>query len=374
MKRKRVFITGCGGMLGNAVYPFFRSRCREVLATDKDRSESWLQELDVRDEEGLKKVFEEFRPDLVLHLAAETDLEFCETHPEIAESTNAQATKTIAQLSERYGSTLAYISTAGVFDGTKEGFYTEADPPRPIMVYGRTKYDGELYAREYCSRTFVVRAGWMMGGGREKEKKFIYKILQQVRAGKQEIFVVDDRWGTPTYTYDFARNLSRLAQTDHYGTYHMVCEGKGTRYDVAQELLKICRRPDIRLTAVDSTFFQEEYFAPRPVSEMMINANLRRLGLSVMRPWKEVLREYIETYFPDYIREPEARVSAQTGSTTEGPVQPRIIVKGLDLGKGIVNQTTGSSLVRPAEWKQVPLDSPSHPEEEAPAAKGKDRE
>ena len=304
MKNDRVLITGCGGMLGNAVYPCFSSLYSDVLATDKELNEEWLVRMDVRDDAHLGRVFREYRPNLVIHLAAETSLEFCETHRDIAEDTNSSATEVIAKLCEEHGCTLVYISTAGVFDGLKVGYYTEEDEPSPIMVYGRTKREGELHAMKYCSRLFVVRAGWMMGGGRKKEKKFIYKILQQLGNGTKEIFAVDDKWGTPTYTYDFARNLYRLVETRAYGIYHMACEGKGTRYDVAREILEICGRLDIKLTAVSSDFFKKDYFAPRPPSEMMYNANLRKLSLNHMRPWKEALREYLENYFADYVAGP----------------------------------------------------------------------
>ncbi|MHC4412467.1 MAG: SDR family oxidoreductase [Planctomycetota bacterium] len=272
MLSDKVLITGCGGMLGEAVYPYFVSRYETVLASDKILNEEWLIQLDVRDDEHLRKVFEEYQPNLVIHLAAETSLEYCETHSKIAQDTNSTATKVIAKLSEEYGAVLVYISTAGVFDGLKKGFYTEQDQPNPIMVYGQTKYEGELHALEYCTRTFVVRAGWMMGGGKRKEKKFIY-------------------------TYDFAKNLFLLIQTKKYGTYHMACEGKGARYDVAKEILRICKRPDIKLTAVSSEFFSREYFAPRPPSEMMYNVNLRKLGINNMNTWKDSLQNYIENYF-----------------------------------------------------------------------------
>jgi dTDP-4-dehydrorhamnose reductase len=301
MKTAGVLITGCGGMLGSAVYPYFISRYKYVLATDKTVNERWLEKLDVRDNIALRRIFDEYKPDIVLHLAAETDLEYCETHPHIAEDTNCFATKDIARLSEEFKSTLVYISTAGVFDGRKKGFYTEHDNPNPIMVYGQTKYEGEIESLRHCSRTFVVRAGWMMGGGRNKEKKFIYKILQQIGQGRKEIFAVTDRWGTPTYTYDFAKNLFNLIDSKKYGTYHMVCEGRGNRYDVAKEILKICNRPDIKLTKVDSDFFKQEYFVVRPASEMLINENLARLGLNSMRPWRKALHDYIENYFYDYI-------------------------------------------------------------------------
>ncbi len=306
LKSKKIFITGCGGMLGNAIYPYFATMSDNVLASDKVVSEDWIVKLDVRDNEAMSSTFKEFKPDIVLHLAAETNLEFCETHPDITFATNVVATEAIAKLSKEYGSTLIYISTAGVFDGSKKGIYTEADKPNPIMVYGQTKYDGELKALKYCPKTYVVRAGWMMGGGRNKEKKFIYKILQQIAEERKEIFAVDNRWGTPTYTYDFAMNLFKLLKTKKYGTYHMVCEGDGTRYDVAKEILHICNRDDIILTPVDSDFFKEDYFAPRPVSEMMYNANLRELGIHSMRSWKESLNDYIHNYFFDHIHQPDS--------------------------------------------------------------------
>jgi dTDP-4-dehydrorhamnose reductase len=249
----------------------------------------------------MSRMFADLRPELVLHLAAETDLEYCETHADVARDTNALALRTVSQLCTRYGSTLIYISTAGVFDGRKEGFYTEADEPNPIMIYGRTKFEGEQEVRRHCDRAFVVRAGWMMGGGRTKEKKFVYKILQQIAQDRAEIFAVNDRWGTPTYTHDFAMNLFSLIDTRRYGTYHMVCEGMGTRFDVAREILRICRRDDIRLTAVGSDHFKEEYFVERPRSEMLINEQLSTIGLNRMSPWRAALRAYLENYFYDYI-------------------------------------------------------------------------
>ena len=301
MKRERVLITGCGGMLGNALYPYFESWYDHVLATDKTIDEEWLGMLDIREDDKLFELFREYKPDIVLHLAAETDLEFCETHPDKARETNENATKNIAKLSEEYGATLVYISTAGVFNGKKSEFYTEADPPNPIMIYGKTKYAGETHTLEHCSKSFVVRAGWMMGGGRRKEKKFTYKILHQIVEGRKEIFAVVDKWGTPTYTYDFAINLFLLLETRKYGLYHMVCSGKATRYDVAGEIIRLCNRHDIQLTPVHSDFFSKEYFAPRPDSEMMINRNLNTLGINHMRSWKAALYDYIKNQFPDYI-------------------------------------------------------------------------
>lgn len=298
MESERVLITGAGGMLGNAVFPYFSSRYASVCATDMTISEPWLRPLDVRDTQQLKTWFAEIKPTVVLHLAACTDLEFCEVHADVARDTNDLATRAVAELCEEHGATLVYISTAGVFDGTKDGFYTEQDQPNPIMVYGQTKYDGELNVAKHCSRHFIVRAGWMVGGGVGKDHKFVHHILGQIVAGANVIHAVKDRFGTPTYTHDFALNLFKLLESHQYGTYHMVCEGSGTRYDVARHILDITGQKNIALEPVDSSFFGSNYFAPRPVSEMMRNANLAALGINVMRPWREALQDYVTREFP----------------------------------------------------------------------------
>ncbi len=303
----RAFITGCGGMLGEAVYPYFVQRYDHVLATDKAPSSNWCSQLDVRDAEGLRKAIAEFEPDLILHLAAETDLEFCEANPEIAEATNVTGTRNVAELAEATGAALVYISTAGVFDGEKESFYTEEDKPNPIMVYGDTKFRGEEVVREVCRKHYVVRAGWMVGGGPDKDHKFVSKILDQILSGQKTLHVVNDRFGTPTYTYDFAMNLFQLLETEAYGTYHMVCEGAGSRHDVALELVRICQQGEIAVEAVTSEYFKDEYFAPRPVSEMMLNANLEKLGINLMRPWRDALEEYVNTHYESRLADLQAR-------------------------------------------------------------------
>jgi dTDP-4-dehydrorhamnose reductase len=289
----RVLITGCGGMLGSAIYPYFEERCATVFPTDKTVDGPWIQELDVRNQDDVAEAFRDLEPDLVLHLAAETELEFCETHPDVAEATNSAATRAIAQQAEACGATLVYISTAGVFDGTKESPYTENDLPNPIMVYGRTKLAGEHHVRTLSRKHFIVRAGWMIGGGPGKDHKFVSKILEQLFVGKKVIHAVDDKLGTPTYTHDFAMNLFRLLATKAYGTYHMVCEGSGSRFDVACELVRICRRDDVVVHPVGSDFFKNDYFVPRPRSEIMENASLARLGINLMRPWRAALRDYV---------------------------------------------------------------------------------
>ncbi|MCP5131755.1 MAG: NAD(P)-dependent oxidoreductase [Pseudomonadales bacterium] len=249
MSFDRVFITGCGGMLGNAIYPYFLERYRKILAVDiqiEEHEETWLKYCDVRERSQLERVFRDFKPQLVLHLAALVDVETCEDDPDDAVATHATSTKNVAELCKEYGSTMVYISTGRVFDGEKDGYYTEDDQPNPIMVYGQTKYDGEMFVRDILDTHYIVRPGWMVGGGPEVDHKFVKQILEQIAAGEPKIYGVDDKVGTPTYTHDFAMTLFELLNTKKYGTYHMVCKEAGTRFDVAKEIVKICGKGSVR--------------------------------------------------------------------------------------------------------------------------------
>ena len=142
-----------------------------------------------------------------------------------------------------------------------------------------------------------------MGAGPQKDKKYTAKILRQILDSQPVIYAVTDKAGIPGYTKDFAINMIAMTDTEHYGTYHMVCGGGvGTRYDVAKEILEVCGRTDIRLEACDSSRFDVEYFAPRPSCEAMLNANLDRIDMNLQRRWQDVLREYIPAEWPEAVQ------------------------------------------------------------------------
>ena len=142
----------------------------------------------------------------------------------------------------------------------------------------------------------------MMGGGPLKDKKFIQKIMSQLRDGKKELFVVNDKLGTPTYTHDFARNVKVLLEREFWGLYNMVCDGVTGRFEVAQELIKVLGlENEVKVTPVSSDFWKGEYFADRPPSERLIDRKLDLRRLNVMRDWRVCLREYIASYYGDYL-------------------------------------------------------------------------
>lgn len=254
-----------------------------------------MDALDVRDFGAVQRTMGEVRPDMVLHLAAETNLETCEADQDGAYRTNTIGTQHIALACRDRDATMVYISTAGVFDGLKrDGPYTEFDEPNPINVYGDSKYQGELFVLRLVPRHFVVRAGWMIGGA-DRDHKFVARILAQLGEGRTTIHAVTDRHGTPTYTKDFAANLLELVNTPLYGRYHMAGKGEGTRFDVAIEILEAIGRTDVTVVPVDSSYFNDEFPTPRLPSEVMRNLMLDLHGLNRMRPWRIALRDYIDT-------------------------------------------------------------------------------
>ncbi|MCH8304902.1 MAG: SDR family oxidoreductase [Candidatus Marinimicrobia bacterium] len=300
-ENKKIMILGCGGMLGEAFYNIFKDEYK-VRASDIDVNEAWLAELDVRNYDAIREEALEFKPDFIFNLAAYTDLEYCENNPMETYLTNTTGAENGALISEELGSTYIFISTAGIFDGGQDS-YNDYDIPVPLSVYGKSKYYAELSITEICSKYFIFRAGWMMGGG-QKDKKFVHKIIKQLLAGKKELHVVNDLKGSPTYTYDFAENTKEMISTKFYGLYNMTCEGGPTRYEVAAEMLNIFNLQDrIEMIEVKSDYFSEEYFAPRPDSEVLENLKLKLRNLDKMRDWDLSLRDYLEKDWTQIVKD-----------------------------------------------------------------------
>lgn len=293
-KDSKVLITGCGGMLGEAVYGEFFQKCI-VLATDIDLNEPWLKMLDVRNKDEVIRVVNEFNPDYIIHLAALTDMEYCEKNLDNAYQTNTLSVLYLSREATKRNIPFLFISTAGIFDG-EQNFYKEDDLPNPLSVYGRTKYLGELLALS-IKKSIVIRAGWMMGGGPKKDKKFVNKIISQLKSGKKDIFALEDKLGVPCYTYDLARSIYYLLDQDLYGLYHGACEGNSSRYDVAEHMLH-CLDTDgnIKLHKVTSDFFKKDYFAPRPYSEQLVNTALKQINPALTRDWRVCLEEYLAKF------------------------------------------------------------------------------
>ena len=293
-------MAGSGGMLGKAFYDIF-SKSHSIKCTDIDINEDWLSYLDFRDFDSYRKDVLAYKPDFLFHLGAHTSLEYCELNTDDCYLTNTISVENAVSIANELNIPILFISTAGIFDGNKE-FYDDWDSPNPLGHYARSKYFGERFVVENALKGFVCRAGWMMGGGIKKDKKFIKKIIQQVLDGKKELFVVDDKLGTPTYTYDFANNVKELINSNYYGIYNMVCPGLTSRLEVVKELLKLIDRQDIKINKVTSEYFSKEFFAPRPDNERLINYKLSLRNIDLMRDWQVCLSEYIKNEYIGLLR------------------------------------------------------------------------
>jgi dTDP-4-dehydrorhamnose reductase len=297
---RKIYIAGCGGMLGEAFYETFRGDY-VLKCTDKDVNEEWLTYLDFCNYAAYRDHVQAFAPDYLFHVGAETDLEYCEQNIDAAYETNTIAVQFASRIANDIGIPLLFISTAGVFDGKQES-YDDWAQPNPVGHYGKSKHAAEVFVQHNVQRHLVCRAGWMMGAGPRKDKKFIHKLMTQIKQGAKQLFVVNDKYGTPTYTHDFARNVKVIIEREMWGLYNVVCSGSASRVEVAAELLCILRLEQaIELIEVSSDHFKDEYFAPRPCCECLLSRKLDGLQLNIMRDWRVALREYISRYYASYL-------------------------------------------------------------------------
>jgi dTDP-4-dehydrorhamnose reductase len=297
---KRIYMAGAGGMLGEGFRDVMQGR-HTLRCTDKDTNADWLSFLDFRDFDAYRGDVKAFAPDYLFHLGAYTDLEYCELNPDDTYATNTLAAENAVHIANELDIPLLYISTAGIYDGLKET-YDDWDLPNPLGHYARSKYMGERFVAENCRQHLVCRAGWMMGGGPPKDKKFVQKLMKQLKDGATELFVVDDKLGTPTYTIDFARNAELLLSKGYWGVYNMVCSGVTSRLEVAQHLLKSLRlNREVTIKEVSSDHFAKEYFAARPASERLLTKKLDLRGLNIMRDWRTCLDEYLAARYAGYL-------------------------------------------------------------------------
>ena len=285
----KLLVTGSTGMLGSSMIPILVKRGYEVVT-----SNFLYSHMDITDIEQVRKTAKLAQPDMILHLAAETDVDRCEREPIHAFEVNARGTYNVAKVCNEMGIKMLYVSTIGVFYGDKEIAYNEKDEPHPANVYGWSKLMGEAYVRTLLQDYFIVRAGWMMGGGPTRDKKFVGKIVNQSKYNQPVVKAVTDKLGSPTYAPDFCEVVANLIATENYGLYHCTNHGYPSRFDVANEVVKLLGSKTI-VQPVDSSFFSS-LSAGRANSEMSDNLHLGYINLDSMRDWRVALAEYIKAY------------------------------------------------------------------------------
>jgi dTDP-4-dehydrorhamnose reductase len=274
-------VTGAAGMVGRAVVAHCQARGESVAAFDH-------QNLDIADESNLNKTFERERPDVLFNCAAWTDVDGCELDAERARTVNARGPELLAKACGSVGAQLITISTDYVFDGEKDGFYTQRDQPNPRSVYSASKLEGERRAQLAWANTIVVRSGYIFGSG---GTNFLSTIISRARRG-EALKAISDSFGTPTYAPHLARQLYRLAQIDIPGIYHVVNDGAGTSFEgFARVALGLAGLSDDTLETV--TLRDLKRPAPRPRNSRLRCLLSKPVGLELLPSWQEAISEFV---------------------------------------------------------------------------------
>jgi dTDP-4-dehydrorhamnose reductase len=267
-------------MVGRAVAGYCAARGDTVFAYTH-------QNLDITDEASVSSAFERERPEVIFNCAAWTNVDGCEGDAERAYSVNARGPQILAAQGRKVGASLVTISTDYVFDGAKDGFYTQRDDPRPISVYGKAKLEGERRAQEANARTIIIRTGWIFGPG---GPNFLSKVIELAQSGAR-LTAIRDAYGTPTYAKDLAKRLRELAERDLPTVYHVVNRGDGASYE---EFARAAVAAAGHEAAVIESISMDDLSrpAPRPRNSRLRCLMSEAIGLDPLPLWLDSLRDF----------------------------------------------------------------------------------
>ena len=278
----RILVTGVKGQLGYDVVNEMEKRGLESVGVD-------VEEMDITDKAACEKVITEANVDAVIHCAAYTAVDAAEDNVEICMKVNAEGTRNIAEVCKKLDIKMMYISTDYVFDGQGERPWEPDDERHPLNIYGQSKYEGELAVEELLEKFFTVRIAWVFG---VNGKNFIKTML---RIGKERgaASVVCDQIGSPTYTYDLARLLVDMIQTDKYGRYHATNEGLCSWYEFACEIFRAAGMDEVKVTPVTSAEYPASK-AKRPMNSRISKEKLSDNGFERLPDWKDAVARYLK--------------------------------------------------------------------------------
>ncbi|NNU98281.1 dTDP-4-dehydrorhamnose reductase [Geobacillus sp. DSP4a] len=275
----KVVVTGAKGQLGTDLVHLLADREYEVYGYGRE-------ELDITNFEQVKQIIGKVNPDVVIHAAAYTKVDLAESEPDQAFLINAYGTRNVAVASEAVGAKLVYISTDYVFDGMATTPYNEFAPTNPLSVYGKSKLAGEQFVRDLHSKFFIVRTSWVYGKHGNNFVKTMLKLAQE----RDELMVVHDQIGCPTYTVDLAHCILEIIQTEKYGIYHVSNSGHCSWYEFAKAIFEEAGI-DVKVNPCTTKDFPRP--APRPAYSVFDHLSLRLNKFKKMRNWKHALKDFI---------------------------------------------------------------------------------
>lgn len=275
----KVFVTGVKGQLGHDVVNELEKRGHTAIGVD-------IEEMDITDKDAVKRVITQVSPEAVVHCAAYTAVDAAEEQVELCHRVNGLGTENMAEVCKELNCKLMYISTDYVFNGQGTRPWEPDDERAPLNVYGQTKYEGEL-AVEALEKYFIVRIAWVFG---VNGKNFI-KTMLNLGKTRDHLTVVDDQVGSPTYTYDLARLLVDMIETEKYGRYHATNEGVCSWYEFACEIFK---KAGIEITVSPVSSNEYPAKAKRPQNSRMDKSKLKEMGFKPLPTWQDALERYLK--------------------------------------------------------------------------------
>lgn len=275
----KVLVTGVKGQLGHDVVNELTKRGIEAVGVD-------IEEMDITDASAVESVIKAGQPDAVIHCAAYTAVDAAEENQELCRRINGEGPRNIARVCRELDIKMLYISTDYVFSGQGTHFWKPEDSCDPQSVYGRTKYEGELAVQELLEKYFIVRIAWVFG---INGKNFVKTMLNLAKS-HDTLRVVNDQFGSPTYTYDVAELLADMVVTEKYGVYHATNEGVCSWYEFA---CAIFREAGVNVNVVPVTTAEYGARAKRPANSRMDNGKLAENGFERLPQWQDALKRYI---------------------------------------------------------------------------------
>lgn len=281
MNKMKVLVTGVKGQLGFDVVNELEKRGHVAVGTD-------VHNMDITDKTQVDTVIKEANPDAVIHCAAYTAVDLAEDNIDLCRRINADGTRNIAEVCKELDIKMIYISTDYVFDGEGTHFWQPDDERSPLNVYGQTKYEGELAVETILEKYYIVRIAWVFG---VNGKNFI-KTMLNLGKTRDHLTVVNDQIGSPTYTYDLAKLLVDMVETDKYGRYHATNEGLCSWYDFACEIFKQAGYNHVTVSPVSASEYPAK--AKRPSNSRMCKDKLTENGFEKLPTWQDALARYLK--------------------------------------------------------------------------------
>ena len=285
---KKILVTGCNGQLGRAVRAEYMDEAEFILTDVVDGQ--GIRRLDISRVDEVVEAVRSLKPDVIINCAAATNVDGCETDPDFAYRVNAIGPRNLAIAATETGAKLIHISTDYVFPGTNPNPLNEFEEPGPISAYGRTKYAGERFVKQFAKRWFILRTAWLYGDG----NNFVRTMLS-LSEKHEELNVVGDQFGSPTSAKELARTIRFLEPTDNYGLFHATCEGSTNWADFTEEIFKLTGKKT-RVNHVTSKQYKEmnPTSADRPAYSILDNYMLRLTGDFRMADWQDAIKSYLE--------------------------------------------------------------------------------